>query len=75
MKDRHESEILKQVLELTKATRIRATAEEEAEIRELEEQKKRSTADMLRNAKLNEEKRQEKALLAQARGAVEAQAA
>ena len=71
IKEHHESEILKQVLKLTKATKVNATAKEEAEIQDLEEQKKRATADMLRNARLNEQKRQEKALLEQARGAVE----
>lgn len=69
MKYKHESEILQQVMELTKAAPVRATPEEEAEMQELQEQKKRSTQDMLRNERLNEQKRQEKALLEQARGA------
>ncbi len=69
MKYKHESEILQQVMELTKAAPVRATPAEEAEMQELQEQKKRSTQDMLRNERLNEQKRQEKALLEQARGA------
>ena len=75
IKHKHESEILQQVMELTKATPVRATPEEEAEMQELQEQKKRSAQDMLRNARLNEQKRQEKALLEQARGAVAAEPA
>ena len=67
MQHKHESEILKQVMELTQATQVRATPEEEAEMQESGEQRKRSAQDVLRNAKLNEQKRQEKALLEQAR--------
>lgn len=72
MKHKHESEILKQVMELTRATPVRATPEDEAEMQALDEQKKRSTQDMLRNAKLNDQKKQEKALLEQARGVMTA---
>ncbi len=67
MKYKHESEILKQVMDLTKATQVRATPEEQAEIQALGEQKRRSTQDMVRNAKLNDQIRQEKELLKQAR--------
>ncbi len=68
MKHKHESEILKQVMELTQATPVKATPEEEAEMQALDEQKKKSTQDMLRSTKLNEQKEQEEALLEQARG-------
>lgn len=68
MKHKHESEILKQVMELTQATPVSATPEEEAEMQALEEQKKKSAQDTLRSQKLNDLKRQEEALLEQARG-------
>ena len=70
MKHKHESEILSELINGTKATPVVATAEEEAEFEELKDQEKRSEADRLRNAAYTEQKRQEKALLEQARGAV-----
>lgn len=70
MKHRHESEILSELMDLTKATPVVATAEEEAELQELADQEKRSESDRARNAAYTEQKRQEKALLDQARGAV-----
>ncbi|KAL8969047.1 MAG: hypothetical protein Q9183_002178, partial [Haloplaca sp. 2 TL-2023] len=70
MKHKHESEILSELINSTKATLVVATAEEEAEIEELKDQEKRSEADRLRNAAYTEQKRREKALLEQARGAV-----
>ena len=68
MLNQTESEILRQVVELTGATAVTATKEEQAEIRELEAQGKRSELDMARTARMNEQRKQEKALLEQARG-------
>ncbi|KAL8699028.1 MAG: hypothetical protein Q9224_001593 [Gallowayella concinna] len=70
MKHRHESEILSELMEMTKATPVVATPEEEAELRELAEEERQSGLDRARNAAYTEQKRQEKALLDQARGAV-----
>ncbi|KAI4097470.1 MAG: hypothetical protein L6R37_006799 [Teloschistes peruensis] len=70
MKHRHESQILSDLLNLTKATPIVASPEEVAELQALADEKKRSEADRARNAAYTEQKRQEKALLDQARGAI-----
>ncbi|KAL9590274.1 MAG: hypothetical protein Q9203_000947, partial [Teloschistes exilis] len=70
MKHRHESQILSDLLNLTKATPIVASPEEEAELQALADERKRSEADRARNAAYTEQKRQEKALLDQARGAI-----
>ncbi|KAI4195270.1 MAG: hypothetical protein LQ350_007289 [Teloschistes chrysophthalmus] len=70
MKHRHESQILSDLLNLTKATPVVASPEEEAELQALADEKKRSEADRVRNAAYTEQKRQEKALLDQARGAI-----
>ncbi|KAL8710330.1 MAG: hypothetical protein Q9220_005100 [cf. Caloplaca sp. 1 TL-2023] len=70
MKHRHESEILRELLDLTKATPVVATAEEEAELEMIAEEEKRGEMDRARNAAYTQKKRQEKALLDQARGAV-----
>ncbi|KAL8798595.1 MAG: hypothetical protein Q9182_006530 [Xanthomendoza sp. 2 TL-2023] len=70
MKHRHESKILSELMDLTKATPVIATPEEEAELRKLAEEERQSGLDRARNAAYTERKRQEKALLDQARGAV-----
>ncbi|KAL8869799.1 MAG: hypothetical protein Q9174_003996, partial [Haloplaca sp. 1 TL-2023] len=70
MKHKHESEILSELMKATRATPVVATAEEKAEIEELKDQEKRSEADRARNAAYTEQKRQEKALLEQARGGI-----
>lgn len=72
MKHEDETNILASVLQLTKAVPVNATAEELAEMQQLKEEKERGKQDQLRNAKLNEQKRQEKALLEQARGVIAA---
>lgn len=68
MKNKHESEILAQLLELTRATPYEVTPEEQDELREVEDDKRFSERSRQAQAKLNEVKRQEKALLDQARG-------
>lgn len=70
MKHKHESDILSELVDLTKATPVVATPEEEAEFQQLAEEEKRSALDRVRNAAYTEQKKQEKALLDQARGAV-----
>ena len=68
MKHKHESEILAQVVEITRAKKVEATADEEAALRHLEEFRKRSEQDAVLMAKVNEKRRREQALLEQARG-------
>ncbi|KAL8951573.1 MAG: hypothetical protein Q9222_002458 [Ikaeria aurantiellina] len=70
MKHRHESDILTELLDLTKAVPIVATPEEAAELEAIASEEKRCEMDRVRNAEYTEKKRQEKALLDQARGAV-----
>ncbi|KAL8957122.1 MAG: hypothetical protein Q9193_005523, partial [Seirophora villosa] len=70
MKHKHELDILSQLMDLTKATPVAATPEEETELQQLAIQEERSAADRTRNAAHTEQRKQEKALLDQARGAV-----
>jgi large subunit ribosomal protein MRP49 len=72
MKNKTASQILAQVISLTKARPVRATAEETRQIRELEEFEERSEEVRQRMAKVNEERRREEAILTQARGEIEA---
>lgn len=72
MKHKHESEILSRLLELTGGTPYEITAEEQTELREVEDHKTRSQRDREAQARLNEVKKQEKALLDQARGIADA---
>lgn len=72
MKHKHESEILSRLLELTSGTPYEITAEEHAELRELEDHKRSSQRDREAQTRLNEMKKQEKALLDQARGVTDA---
>ncbi|KAL6717462.1 hypothetical protein ACLMJK_005377 [Lecanora helva] len=67
MKHKHESEILSQLLELTRGQPYEITPEERIELREVEDYKRSSTRDREAQAKLNEVRRQEQALLDQAR--------
>ncbi|KAL9031520.1 MAG: hypothetical protein Q9196_000458 [Gyalolechia fulgens] len=70
MKHRHESDILSELIGLTKATPVVATPKEAVELQKLADEEKRGALDRARNAAYTEQKRQEKALLDQARGAV-----
>jgi large subunit ribosomal protein MRP49 len=72
MKHRHDSEILEQLLRLTKAKVVRPTAEEQREIQEMEEQNAKSERDATMMAKVNAKKKREEEILEQARGEVEA---
>ena len=71
MKHKHESEILSRLLELTKGMPYEATHDELAELRDADEEKKQSERDREAQARLNEVKRQEKALLDLATGGAE----
>jgi len=68
MKHKHESEILSKLLELTNSKPYEATPDELAELREEEDFQRSSERDRAAQARLNETRRQEKALLEQARG-------
>ena len=70
MKHKHESEILSRLLELTKGIPYEASPDELAELRDVDDEKRRSERDREAQARLNEVKRQEKALLDLARGGV-----
>ncbi|MCJ1402667.1 hypothetical protein MMC11_005887 [Xylographa trunciseda] len=70
MKHRPESEILLKLLEVTKAVKVRATEEEELELRAMEEERARSEVDRERNRLFIEEKRRQEALLAQAKASL-----
>ena len=69
MKHKSESEILSRLLELTKAMPYEATPDELAELRDVEDYNRKSTRDRAAQSKLNQIKKQEQALLDQARGA------
>ncbi|KAI4177341.1 MAG: hypothetical protein LQ343_000321 [Gyalolechia ehrenbergii] len=70
MKHRHESDILSELMGLTKATPVVATPKEAVELQKLVDEEKRAALDRARNAAYTDQKRQEKALLDQARGAL-----
>ena len=72
MKHKHESEILSRLLELTKGKQYEASPDELSELRDVDDERKRSERDREAQARLNEIKRQEKALLDLARGGVQA---
>jgi len=72
MKHKHESEILSRLLELTGGTPYQISEEEQAELREVEDHKRASQRDREAQARLNDIKKQEKALLDQARGITDA---
>ena len=67
MKHKHESEILSHLLELTKGQPYEMTTEERMELREVEDFKRSSSRDREAQARLNEVRRQEQALLDSAR--------
>lgn len=75
MKHRTNSEILQELIRVTKAYPIEATAEEQEEIRLLEEQRLRSQRDSAKSAEVRARVKREKELLEQARGDMAGQAA
>jgi large subunit ribosomal protein MRP49 len=72
MKHRLDSEILDQLLKLTKAKVVRPTAEEQRQMQEIEEQNAKSERDAAMMAEVNARKKMEEDMLTQARGEVEA---
>lgn len=72
MKHKREGEILSRLLEVTGAKQYETTPEEYAELREIEDFRRSSQRDREAQARLNEVKKQEKALLDQARGLTDA---
>ena len=72
MKHRHESEILSQLLSITRAVPVEPTQEELVQFKELEEQRRLSEKDTQRSQAVNEKRRRAEAMLAQARGEVAA---
>ena len=72
MKYKNESEILSRLLELTRGIPYEATPEELDELMEVDVEKRRSERDRDAQAKLNEVRRQEQALLDKARGRIQA---
>ena len=68
MKHKHENDILSKLLELTNATPYKISSDEEVELREVEDDRRRSERDRETQARINSMKRQEKALMDQAKG-------
>ena len=75
MTHQNEKDIWKRLMQITKATEVKATEEEEAELRQIEEERIKSEQDRAKERVVLEEARREKALLAAARASVDAQAA
>lgn len=69
MKHRHESEILSQLLVLTKAVAVNATPEEIEQLKELEAQQDLAEKDSIKHHAYNEAKKRKDDILAQARAA------
>ena len=69
MKHKSESEILSRLLEMTRAVPYEATPDELAELRDVEDYNRKTTRDRAAQSRLNQIKKQEQALLDQARGA------
>ena len=68
LKHRREPEIMALLMAMTNATPVHATAEEQAELEELEQQREKSARDAARSAEVNAKRKREQEVLAQARG-------
>ncbi|KAI9681389.1 MAG: hypothetical protein M1817_002672 [Caeruleum heppii] len=68
MKHKHSTEILAQLLEVTRGRQVEATPEEEDQLRQLEEQRKTSEIDSKRSLAHKAEVKKREAILAQASG-------
>ncbi|KAK0107318.1 hypothetical protein ONS95_004012 [Cadophora gregata] len=68
MKHRPESEILDQLLAITRARIVKPTAEETRQIQDIEDQNARSERDAIMMAEVNAKRKREEAILIQARG-------
>ncbi|KUJ18245.1 uncharacterized protein LY89DRAFT_781321 [Mollisia scopiformis] len=71
MKHREESEILEQLLKLTRAKVVTPTPEETRQIREMEEQNARSARDAAMMQAENAKRKREEEILRQARGTID----
>ena len=71
MKHRTDAQILEELMDVTKALEVRPTPEDEAMMRDLEEQEARSEKDRQLMAKVMRERKAEEARLKQAKGEVE----
>ena len=72
MKHRDQSQILAQLLAITKAVPVEPTEEESEQTRELEEQQRLREQDSKRSKAVNKRRKRTEAMLAQARGEVAA---
>ena len=72
MKHKKESEILSRLLELTRGIPYEASSDELVELRDVDDEKRRRERHREAQAKLNEVRRREKALLNLARGGIQA---
>jgi large subunit ribosomal protein MRP49 len=72
MKHRSESEILTQLMSITKAQLVHPTQDELDQMRELEQQHYQSEKDSQRSQAVNEKRRRRDAMLAQARSGIAA---
>jgi len=70
MKHRRHEEILKRLIDVTKAEEVKATEGEIEELRELREQETMSEVDRVRSRVVLENQRREQELLKQARGEI-----
>lgn len=70
MKHRHETEILSQLLSITKAIPVEPTADDLETMKELEEKRKQSEIEAKKVKEVVEQRKREAAILAQAKGLV-----
>ena len=70
MRSKSEADIYEEFLEVTKATEVATTDEEQEQLRDLTEQRERSVQDREQSRKLLAARRREEMLLEQARRAV-----
>ena len=70
MKHKHESEILGQLMKITRAEQVKPTEEEELELRQIKEENAKSEEDRRRMAAVVEQRRREAELLAQAKASI-----
>ena len=70
MKHKQESEILGQLMKITRAKQVKPTEAEELELRQIEEEKVKSEEDRRRMAAVTGQRRREAELLAQAKASI-----
>lgn len=72
MKHKHESKILEELMQLVQAKQVEPTEQEREELMELEEERKRSEQDRMRQAAVLASRRRQAEILAQAKMSVDA---